>query len=127
MICQYCQNVNLELDISASHISCIIFDWPVEMKAIRKLSKSCQKLIKSSGEWLFTVSSYTKGLFSHCFKMQAGVCIASYTFHPEEEGELYFKRGDRIEVLDKEGSDWWKGKNLSTGNEGWFPAKYVQK
>ena len=52
--------------------------------------------------------------------------IASYEFHPEEEGELYFKRGDQIKVLEKEG-EWWKGINMSTGNEGLFPATYVQK
>ena len=53
--------------------------------------------------------------------------IASYEFQPEEDGELYFKRGDRIQVLDKEDANWWKGKNLESGNEGLFPASYVQK
>ncbi|KAL9957084.1 hypothetical protein ACROYT_G038676 [Oculina patagonica] len=53
--------------------------------------------------------------------------VAAYEFHPEEEGELYFKRGDKIEVLEKEDLNWWKGKNLSTGNVGLFPASYVQE
>lgn len=53
--------------------------------------------------------------------------IASYVFQPEEDGELYFKRGDRIQVLDKNDENWWKGKNLESGSEGLFPATYVQK
>ncbi|KAJ7340189.1 Growth factor receptor-bound protein 2 [Desmophyllum pertusum] len=56
----------------------------------------------------------------------ADVFIASHEFRPEEEGELYFKRGDQIKVLEKEG-EWWKGINMSTGNEGLFLATYVQK
>lgn len=53
--------------------------------------------------------------------------VAAYEFRPEEDGELYFKRGDRILVLDKEDSNWWKGKNLESGDEGLFPSTYVQK
>lgn len=55
------------------------------------------------------------------------IYVAAYEFRPEEEGELYFKRGDKIEVLDKEDSNWWKGKNLTSGEEGLFPSTYVQK
>lgn len=58
---------------------------------------------------------------------QGEVYVAAYEFRPEEDGELYFKRGDHIEVLDKEDSNWWKGKNVSSGNVGLFPATYVQK
>ena len=58
---------------------------------------------------------------------QDQIYIAAYEFHPEEEGELYFKRGDSIQVLDKEDSNWWKGKNVGSGNVGLFPASYVQK
>lgn len=53
--------------------------------------------------------------------------VAAYEFRPEEEGELYFKRGDSILVLDKEDANWWKGRNVATGSEGLFPATYVQK
>jgi len=58
---------------------------------------------------------------------QDQIYIAAYEFHPEEEGELYFKRGDSIQVLDKEDSNWWKGRNMGSGNVGLFPASYVQK
>lgn len=55
------------------------------------------------------------------------VFVAAYEFQPEEEGELYFKRGDKIQVLDKEDANWWKGRNLASGQEGLFPSTYVQK
>lgn len=55
------------------------------------------------------------------------VYVAAYEFTPEEEGELYFKRGDKIQVLDKEDANWWKGRNLSSNQEGLFPSTYVQK
>ncbi|XP_022780261.1 growth factor receptor-bound protein 2-like [Stylophora pistillata] len=58
---------------------------------------------------------------------QQDTYIAAYEFRPEEEGELYFKRGDSIKVIDMEDANWWKGINLSTGSEGLFPATYVQK
>ena len=53
-----CQNTNVELDVSASHSYCIL----IEMKVIRKLSKSCQNLMKtktlssSNGRALSTVT-----------------------------------------------------------------------
>lgn len=55
------------------------------------------------------------------------VYVAAYEFTPEEEGELYFKRGDKIQVLDKEDENWWKGRNLTSNQEGLFPSTYVQK
>ncbi|XP_046855317.1 growth factor receptor-bound protein 2-like [Xenia sp. Carnegie-2017] len=46
---------------------------------------------------------------------------ALFDFVPQEEGELAFKRGDMIEVIEKEDPNWWKGKLNS--NEGLFPVK----
>ena len=82
------------------------------------------------GNWgvLKELSSFHQGLTILLYQNpQAEVYVAAYEFRPEEEGELYFKRGDLIEVIDKEDSNWWKGKNVSSGNLGLFPATYVQK
>lgn len=74
------------------------------------------------------LSSFHQGLTILLYQTpQEEVYVAAYEFRPEEEGELYFKRGDLIEVLDKEDSNWWKGKNMTSGNVGLFPATYVQK
>jgi growth factor receptor-binding protein 2 len=46
-------------------------------------------------------------------------------FSWQEEGELEFRRGDVIRVMDRTDRHWWKGQ---LGNrEGLFPATYVQQ
>ncbi|CAB4002121.1 growth factor receptor-bound 2 [Paramuricea clavata] len=49
---------------------------------------------------------------------------ALFDFTPQEEGELEFKRGDIIEVIEKDDANWWKGK--LNNNEGLFPSNYVE-
>ena len=50
--------------------------------------------------------------------------IAMYALEAEEEGELSFNEGDRIEVLHKDPSGWWEGK--LNGVTGLFPENYTQ-
>ena len=50
--------------------------------------------------------------------------IAMYPLEAEEEGELSFNEGDRIEVLRKDPSGWWEGK--LNGVVGLFPENYTQ-
>ncbi|ELP91351.1 signal transducing adapter molecule, putative [Entamoeba invadens IP1] len=54
----------------------------------------------------------------------SSVVTALYDYTAAEEGELTFKEGDVIEVLERDG-DWWKGKTKS-GVTGIFPSNYVQ-
>lgn len=42
----------------------------------------------------------------------------------EETSDLDFQKGDILEVVKKDG-DWWKAKNLMTGDEGYIPMDYV--
>lgn len=51
---------------------------------------------------------------------------ALYTFEGEEEGDLGFNKGDVINIIKKSESsnDWWTGE--MNGNEGIFPANYVE-
>lgn len=48
---------------------------------------------------------------------------ALYDFEPNEEGELAFKEGDLIRVIDSAYKDWWKGEYR--GQIGIFPVNYV--
>ncbi|CAN0210315.1 unnamed protein product [Lampetra planeri] len=48
---------------------------------------------------------------------------ALFDFEPQEEGELEFKRGDFIQVVDNSDPNWWKGK--CHGALGMFPRNYV--
>ncbi|KAG6271024.1 ESCRT-0 subunit protein hse1 [Claviceps purpurea] len=50
---------------------------------------------------------------------------ALYDFVPSEAGELEFKRGDVIAVLESVYKDWWRGS--LKGNTGIFPLNYVEK
>ncbi|KAJ1324824.1 signal transducing adaptor molecule [Microdochium nivale] len=50
---------------------------------------------------------------------------ALYDFVPTEPGELEFKRGDVIAVLESVYKDWWRGS--LKGKTGIFPLNYVEK
>lgn len=50
--------------------------------------------------------------------------IAIYNFEGEQDGDLGFKEGDRIEIVEHVGQDWLKGR--LRGKEGSFPATFVQ-
>ncbi|PHH51030.1 Class E vacuolar protein-sorting machinery protein hse1 [Ceratocystis fimbriata CBS 114723] len=50
---------------------------------------------------------------------------ALYDFIPSEDGELEFKKGDIIAVLESVFKDWWRGS--LRGHIGIFPLNYVEK
>jgi len=52
--------------------------------------------------------------------------VALYDFAAQAEGDLDFKVGDRIEVVERSESaeDWWTGR--LDGRTGVFPGNYVQ-
>lgn len=50
---------------------------------------------------------------------------ALYDFQPSEPGELQFRKGDIIAVLESVYKDWWKGS--LRGQIGIFPLNYVEK
>ena len=50
---------------------------------------------------------------------------ALYDFAPSEPGELEFKKGDVIAVLESVFKDWWRGS--LKGKTGIFPLNYVEK
>ncbi|KAH8101590.1 BAR-domain-containing protein [Cristinia sonorae] len=52
--------------------------------------------------------------------------VALYDFEAQADGDLDFKAGDRIEVVEKSDSteDWWTGR--LNGKQGVFPGNYVQ-
>lgn len=50
---------------------------------------------------------------------------ALFDFQPSEAGELQFRKGDVIAVLESVYKDWWKGS--LRGQTGIFPLNYVEK
>lgn len=56
----------------------------------------------------------------------ASTAIAVYDFDADGDDELSVKEGDKLVVIDKEGSEeWWKCRN-SEGQEGVVPASYLE-
>jgi hypothetical protein len=52
------------------------------------------------------------------------VAVAKYDFHGEQDGDLKFERGDKIEIVMRSDSGWWLGKlNNMIGS---FPCNYVE-
>lgn len=54
---------------------------------------------------------------------------ALFDFEAQEDGEVSFKKGNVIKVLEKTDPNWWKGQVVNgalAGNTGLFPSNYVQ-
>lgn len=57
-------------------------------------------------------------------EVEGGTAIAIADFRSEEESDLKFSRGDKIQILSKHRSGWWVGRLGDT--TGTFPKTYVQ-
>lgn len=53
------------------------------------------------------------------------IVIAMYNYQAREAADVSFMKGDRMEVLEDSESDWWKVRNLRTGEEGLIPWNFV--
>ncbi|XP_065186183.1 SH3 domain-containing protein 19-like [Sycon ciliatum] len=86
--------------------------------------------------WLFGRNVETEGMFPQRHirivkklpsdvKMATGPsCVAMFDFVGESEDELTFSKGDLIELIAREGTDWLKGR--LNNQEGAFPREYVE-
>ncbi|KAF2706136.1 SH3-domain-containing protein [Pleomassaria siparia CBS 279.74] len=52
---------------------------------------------------------------------------ALYQYNAQDAGDLALAPNDKIIVTEYMNSEWWKGKNERTGQEGIFPSSYVRK
>ncbi|KAF9431759.1 hypothetical protein BGZ76_011735 [Entomortierella beljakovae] len=57
----------------------------------------------------------------------AKMVVALYDYDAQQDGDLSFKKDDRIEIVERTNSsdDWWTGK--LNGRQGVFPGNYVQE
>lgn len=56
---------------------------------------------------------------------QQQTVIALYNYNTKDEGDLSFRKGDRLVVIDDQDPDWWLAKNMATGAKGYIPRNYV--
>ncbi|KAG5838563.1 tyrosine-protein kinase HCK [Anguilla anguilla] len=61
-----------------------------------------------------------------CTDGPENIVIALYDYEAMHEGDLGFKKGDRLKVLQESG-EWWNAVSISTGKEGYIPSNYVAK
>lgn len=52
-------------------------------------------------------------------------CIALYNYEATDSDELSITEGEELEILEKDGDGWCKGRN-KTGKVGYFPESYVE-
>ena len=100
----------------------------------------------AGGVFLFAIFFYFQFLFEHffvhfvallplspCFlsappvapaKPRQPQCQALYDFDPVQDGDLGFKTGDIINIVDESG-EWWTGE--LNGRQGVFPGNYTKK
>jgi Inositol polyphosphate kinase/SH3 domain len=60
-------------------------------------------------------------------EMRCKILVVEYSFSARSEREVDLSEGDRIAVSEEDTSGWWRGKNLSSGETGWFPENYCSK
>ena len=51
--------------------------------------------------------------------------VAKYNYEKQRDDELELTKGNRVVVLEESEDKWWRGRNLETGEDGWFPSNYV--
>lgn len=51
--------------------------------------------------------------------------IALYTYVAKDDGDLSFRKGDRLIILDDSDPDWWLAKHMSNNLKGYIPRNYV--
>ena len=53
------------------------------------------------------------------------VCVALVDYQAMESNELSFSKGEELEITDISGSEWWIGRSLLSGSEGYIPSGHV--
>lgn len=53
------------------------------------------------------------------------VVIALYTYNAKDDGDLSFRKGDRLVVVDGSDPDWWLAKHMGNNQKGYIPRNYV--
>lgn len=56
---------------------------------------------------------------------EENVYLARYSYAARTSEDLSFKKGERLLIIGDTEGDWWMGKSLTTGKEGYIPRNYV--
>ncbi|XP_067139502.1 tyrosine-protein kinase Fyn-like [Centruroides vittatus] len=53
------------------------------------------------------------------------IVVALYTYNARDDGDLSFRKGDRLIILDDSDPDWWHARLLFNQQTGYIPRNYV--
>ena len=53
------------------------------------------------------------------------VVVAEYDYSARTDGDLGFKRGDLLYIMNSDDEDWWLARAKHSGQEGYIPSNYV--
>ena len=53
------------------------------------------------------------------------VVVAKYDYSARTDGDLGFKRGDLLFIMNSDDEDWWLARAKHSGQEGYIPSNYV--
>ena len=51
--------------------------------------------------------------------------VAKYDYSARTDGDLGFKRGDLLYIMNSDDEDWWLARAKHSGQEGYIPSNYV--
>ena len=79
----------------------------------------------SSGNHEPSNNSKTAGQVSAAQKYSNKIVIALYNYFANDEGDLSFRKGERLQIIDDTDPDWWLAKHLTSNQKGYIPMNYV--
>ena len=53
--------------------------------------------------------------------------VGKYDYDSRTDDDLSFKKGDLLYIVSTDDEDWWFGRSVATGKEGYIPSNYVAK
>ena len=53
------------------------------------------------------------------------IYMHQYSYDAKIPEDLSFTKGEKLLIIDSTVCDWWLGKSLTTGKEGYIPSNYI--
>ncbi|CAI4225789.1 unnamed protein product [Auanema sp. JU1783] len=82
-------------------------------------------MVNTSGEQHLDPSSHVRNVAGTYQDKE--VLVALYAYESRADGDLSFKKGDFMYLLDQSNCDWWYVKHQRTGATGYVPRNFVAK
>ena len=91
--------------------------------------KKLEEVSKAVNEILDAIDPQTTSLLSHPSTpdLSHPLYVAKYDFSSEMDGDLNFKKGDLLYIINRDKENWWLAKAKESGQEGYIPCNCVTK